>query len=92
MLERLLEELDRVNKDGLLGLLLDDEIDDFEAEVGAGPRRQVDAFDQFLVLFLDVVLVDVDDCSQKAVQPLSRVQVFGLQLATQPHRGRRQVE
>lgn len=73
VLEGLLEELNSVDEDRLLGLLLDDEVEDFEAEVGARPRRHMQAVDQLLILLLNVMLVDVDDGGEERVEALRRI-------------------
>ena len=56
----LLEELYRIDEHILPGLVLDDKVEDFVAELGACPRRQMERLHQLIVLFLHIVLTHVD--------------------------------
>ena len=73
MLERFLEKLNSVDKNGLLRLLLDDKVEHFQAEIGSRSRGQVQVINQLLVFLLNVLLVDVDDRSEERVKSLGGI-------------------
>ena len=73
VLERFLEKLNSVDKNGLLRLLLDDKVEDFQAEIGSRSRGQMQVINQLLVFLLDILLVYVDDCGEEGVKTLGGI-------------------
>ena len=60
VLQGLLEELNCIYEHVLSRLVLDNEVEDFVAELGARSRRQMQRIHQLVVLLLYIVLTDVD--------------------------------
>ena len=61
VLQGLLEELNSIYEHVLSRLVLDNEVEDFVAELGARSRRQMQRIHQLVVLLLYIVLTHVDN-------------------------------